>query len=69
MQCTNYLKATGFLAQAIVKHLPEKRGILMASFSLSDAKRFEELFRAAGFANVGVERVIRDDIVRGLDEY
>lgn len=59
----------GFLAEAIVKHLPEKRDILMASFSLSDAKRFEELFRAAGFANVGVERVIRDDIVRGLDEY
>ena len=59
----------GFLAEAIVKHLPEKKDILMASFSLSDAKHFEELFRAAGFANVGVKRVIRDDIVRGLDEY
>jgi uncharacterized protein YbaR (Trm112 family)/SAM-dependent methyltransferase len=59
----------GFLAEAIVKHLPEKRDILMASFSLSDAKRFEELMRAAGFANVGVKRVIRDDIVRGLDDY
>jgi ubiquinone/menaquinone biosynthesis C-methylase UbiE len=59
----------GFLAEAIVKHLPEKRNILMASFSLSDAKRLEELFRAAGFENVGVKRVVRGDIVRGLDEY
>jgi ubiquinone/menaquinone biosynthesis C-methylase UbiE len=59
----------GFLAEVLVKHLPEKRDMLMSSFSLSDAKRFEELFRAAGFTNVGVKRVIRDDIVRGLDEY
>jgi ubiquinone/menaquinone biosynthesis C-methylase UbiE/uncharacterized protein YbaR (Trm112 family) len=59
----------GFLAEAIVKHLPEKRDIIMASFSLSDAKRLEELFRTAGFTNVGVKRVIRDDIVRDLDEY
>ncbi len=59
----------GFLAEAMVKRLPEKRAIVMASFSLADAKRFEELLRAAGFANVGVKRVIRDDIVRGLDEY
>ena len=59
----------GFLAEAIAKHLPEKRDILMASFSLSDAKRLEGLFRAAGFANVGVKRVTRYDVMRGLDEY
>jgi ubiquinone/menaquinone biosynthesis C-methylase UbiE/uncharacterized protein YbaR (Trm112 family) len=59
----------GFLAEAIATHLPEKRDILMASFSLSDATRLEDLFRTAGFTNVGVTRVVRNDIVRGLDDY
>jgi ubiquinone/menaquinone biosynthesis C-methylase UbiE/uncharacterized protein YbaR (Trm112 family) len=59
----------GFFAEAMVKRLPEMRDIIMASFSLADANHLEELFRAAGFVNVGVQRVIHDDIVRGLDEY
>ena len=58
-----------FLAEAIARHLPENRDILMASWSLSDAKRLEELFRAAGFSDVGVKRAIRYDIVHGLDDY
>src|SRR4029079_7259186 len=44
----------GFLAEAIARRLPEKRDILMASFTLADPERVENLFRTAGFVHVGV---------------
>jgi uncharacterized protein YbaR (Trm112 family) len=59
----------GFLAEAIARRLPEKRNILMTSFSLADAKRVENLFRGAGFVNVSVTREVRGGAIENLDEY
>ena len=59
----------GFLAEAIARRLPEKRDILMTSFSLADAKRMENLYKEAGFANVSVTREVRGGTIENLDEY
>jgi len=59
----------GFLAEAIARRLPEKRNILMTSFSLADATRVETLFSGAGFVNVSVTREVRGGAIENLDEY
>ena len=59
----------GILAEAIARYLPEKRGVLMTSFSLADATRLEHLFRSAGFRNVGVVRETRAGIIENVEEY
>jgi SAM-dependent methyltransferase/uncharacterized protein YbaR (Trm112 family) len=59
----------GFLAEAIARHLPEQRDILMASFALADAERIENLFRRAGFVNVSVTKEVRGGAIETLDEY
>jgi len=59
----------GFLAEAIARRLPEKRDILMASFTLADPKRVENLFRTAGFVNVGVTRKVSGGSIGSLQEY
>jgi ubiquinone/menaquinone biosynthesis C-methylase UbiE len=59
----------GILAETVGRYLPEKRGILMSSFSLADARRFEDLFKGAGFTNVCVVRDVRAATVESFEEY
>ena len=61
----------GFLAEAIARHRPERRNLVMTSFALADAKRVEDLFRMAGFVNVNVSvtREVRGGAVESLEEY
>jgi ubiquinone/menaquinone biosynthesis C-methylase UbiE/uncharacterized protein YbaR (Trm112 family) len=59
----------GFLAEAIARHLPQKRDLLLASFSLADPRRVADLFSQAGFTNVSVRHETRGGIVQSLDEY
>jgi ubiquinone/menaquinone biosynthesis C-methylase UbiE/uncharacterized protein YbaR (Trm112 family) len=59
----------GVLAEALGRFLPEKRGIFLASFSLSDPTRFENLFRDAGFTKVTVTRDVRGTNMGTFEEY
>jgi ubiquinone/menaquinone biosynthesis C-methylase UbiE/uncharacterized protein YbaR (Trm112 family) len=59
----------GILAEAVARYLPEQRGVLMTSFSLSDAARLERLFAAAGFHDISVVRETRVGVVESLAAY
>jgi SAM-dependent methyltransferase/uncharacterized protein YbaR (Trm112 family) len=59
----------GFLAEAVARRLPEKRNILMTSFSLADARKVEDLFSGAGFVNVSVTLEVRGGTIENLDDY
>ena len=59
----------GALAEAIGRRLPEQRHILNLSFSLSDHTRLQALFASAGFRDIHVERVNREDSIESFDEY
>ena len=56
-------------ADVICGFAPQHRETLYLSFSLSDPKRLESLFTNAGFHEVRVERIRRDDTVESFDEY
>ena len=59
----------GVLAETLGRYLPEKRHIFMSSFSLGDATRFEDLFKAADFTNVRVVRDVRGTKMGSFKEY
>jgi ubiquinone/menaquinone biosynthesis C-methylase UbiE len=59
----------GALAEALGRHLPDQARALHLSFALSDAERLEQLFRVAGFRDVGVQRETREGVVGSFDEY
>ena len=59
----------GVLAETLGRFLPDKRHIFMASFSLADPMRFEQLFRDAGFTNVTVTRDVRGTDMGSFEDY
>ena len=59
----------GPLADALSRQLPEQRDAFQLSFSLGDAGRLEQMFIAAGFRDVRVERETRAGIIGSFDEY
>jgi ubiquinone/menaquinone biosynthesis C-methylase UbiE len=59
----------GPLACALGRQLPEQRNAFQLSFSLGDAGRLEQMFVAAGFRDVRVDRETRDGIIGSFDEY
>jgi hypothetical protein len=59
----------GVLADALSRFVPEQRDLLHLSFALADANRLEPMFVSAGFREVRVERVQREDIIASFDEY
>jgi SAM-dependent methyltransferase len=59
----------GPLACALGRQLPDQRNAFQLSFSLGDARRLEQLFVAAGFHDVRVERETRDGVIGSFDEY
>jgi len=59
----------GPLASALGRQLPEQHNEFQLSFILGDARRLEQIFVAAGFRDVRVERETRDGIIGSIDEY
>jgi len=59
----------GPLASALSRQLPDQRDEFELSFSLGDAGRLEQMFVAAGFRDVRVERETRHGIIGSLDDY
>ena len=59
----------GPLARALGRQLPDQRDAFQLSFSLGDAGRLEQMFVAAGFRDVRVERETRGGIIGSFDEY
>ncbi len=59
----------GVLADVLSRFVPEQRDLLQLSFALADANRLEHMFAGAGFREVRVERVQRQDTIGSFDEY
>jgi ubiquinone/menaquinone biosynthesis C-methylase UbiE len=59
----------GNLADVLSGYLPDLRDVIHLSFSLADPQRLERLFADAGFRDIRVERVTREDIISSFDEY
>lgn len=59
----------GALAETLGRFLPDKLHIFMASFSLADPTRFENLFLNAGFTEVTVTRDVRGTNMGTFEEY
>lgn len=59
----------GILADVLSRRVPEQRDLLHLSFALADANRLERMFVSAGFREVRVERVQREDTISNFDEY
>jgi hypothetical protein len=59
----------GVLADVLSRFVPEQRDLLHLSFVLADANRLEHMFRSAGFREIRVDRVQREDTIGSLDEH
>ena len=59
----------GVLADVLSRFIPEQRDLLQLSFALANANRLEHMFASAGFREVRVERVQREDTIGSFDEY
>jgi ubiquinone/menaquinone biosynthesis C-methylase UbiE len=59
----------GVLADVLKRFVPEQRDLLHLSFALADANRLEHMFRSAGFREIRVDRVQREDTIGSPDEY
>ena len=59
----------GVVADVLNRFVPEQRDFLYLSFKLADANRLEQMLASAGFHDVRVERVRREDTIRSFDEY
>jgi ubiquinone/menaquinone biosynthesis C-methylase UbiE len=59
----------GVLADVLSQFVPEQRDLLHQSFALADANHLEHLFATAGFREVRVERVRREDTIGNFEEY
>lgn len=56
-------------ADVICRFAPQHRETVYLSFSLSDPKQLESLFGNAGFHEVAVEQIRREDTVESFDDY
>lgn len=59
----------GVFADVLSRVVPQQRDFLHLSFSLADANRLETMFAAAGFRDVRVERIRRQDAIKSFPEY
>jgi SAM-dependent methyltransferase len=59
----------GVVADVLSRFVPEQSDLLYLSFALADANRLEHMFSSAGFREVRVERVQREDAISNFDEY
>jgi ubiquinone/menaquinone biosynthesis C-methylase UbiE len=59
----------GAVADALNRLAPEQRDLLYLSFALADANRLEHMLTSAGFREVRVEPVQREDTISDFEEY
>jgi len=59
----------GNLAEVISRFAPQHHATLHPSFSLSNPKRLHRLFSEAGFRDIRVERIRREETTESFDEY
>ncbi len=59
----------GNLADVLGRLLPQQRDILQMSWSLADPRRLEGLFSGAGFHDIRVEQIRREDSITSFDDY
>jgi len=59
----------GAIAEELARILPSHRAVLELPFSLSDPARLSARFAEAGFSDVAVERVVRQDTVESVASY
>ena len=59
----------GNLADALCQFLPQQRDVLQMSWSLADSSLLERLFGDAGFQDIHVERIRREDTIDSFDDY
>jgi SAM-dependent methyltransferase len=59
----------GAVADALSRLVPEQRDLLYLSFALANANRLEHMLASAGFREVRVERVQRQDTISNFEEY
>jgi ubiquinone/menaquinone biosynthesis C-methylase UbiE len=59
----------GVVADVLSRFVPEQRDLIYMSFALADANRLERMLASAGFREVRVERVQREDMIGNFDEY
>ena len=59
----------GFLADTVSRFVPEQRDVLHLGFALADPNQLEHMFTTAGFREVRVERMQREDTIGSFDEY
>jgi ubiquinone/menaquinone biosynthesis C-methylase UbiE len=59
----------GNLANVLSRFLPRQRDILQMSWSLADPGRLEVLFSDAGFQDIHVEQIRREDTISSFDDY
>ena len=59
----------GLVADVLSQFVPEQRDLLYLSFALADVNRLERMLASAGFRDVRVERVQRQDTIDDFDEY
>jgi SAM-dependent methyltransferase len=59
----------GILAEELGRRLPAQRPVLNLSFSLADQSRLHAFFASAGFRDIAIERVERQDTVESFEAY
>ena len=59
----------GNLADVLSRLLPQQRAILQMSWSLADPRRLEGLFNDAGFQDIRVEQIRREDSITSFEDY
>src|SRR5262249_45095659 len=59
----------GVLADVLSRFVPDQRDFLHLSFALADASRLEHMFASAGFREIRVEHVRREDTIGSFEEY
>jgi ubiquinone/menaquinone biosynthesis C-methylase UbiE len=59
----------GIFADAVSAYVPERRDLLHLSFALAEADRLQRMFVTAGFQNVQIERMQREDTIDSFEEY
>ncbi len=59
----------GVLGAALSRYFPAQRELLHLTFALAEADRLQSMFNSAGFRDVRVERLRREDTIGSFDEY
>jgi ubiquinone/menaquinone biosynthesis C-methylase UbiE len=69
ISCPERAPMWGIFADVVSQFIPEQRDMLHLSFALADANHLEQIFVSAGFRDVRVQRVQREDTIGSFDEY